>query len=407
MKKIVFTLTFLAFAGIVYAQWQHCSGMNEVSVYTLNVHGNNIYAGTVDSGVYRSTNNGTSWVQTSITLNNKDVNALATLGNYIFAGTWGYGVYLSTNNGINWTQSGLNNLYLNSLAVCGNNVFAGTDGDGIYLSANYGTSWIQTGFNYYGYILTLTSSGNNVFASREGYGIYLSANYGGSWTYITPETTSVFNIVYAIAVSGNNIFAGTYGHGIYLSPNYGTTWINVKNNDYIMTIATLGNNIFAGGAGDGCCVYVSTNNGTTWVTRIEGLGVATSEIYSLCILNDYIFAGTDYGVYRRPLAELIGIKQISELVPSKYSLFQNYPNPFNPTTKIRFSLPSHSEGGIQDVKLVIFDVLGREIATLVNEQLKPGTYETDWDASNYPSGVYFYKLQAGEFTSTKKLMLIK
>lgn len=85
-----------------------------------------------------------------------------------------------------------------------------------------------------------------------------------------------------------------------------------------------------------------------------------------------------------------------------YQLFQNYPNPFNPTTVINFQLSVFS-----DVKLSIYNTLGEEIAVLVNEQKKPGTYEIEWNASNYPSGIYFYKLAAGEYSETKKMMLIK
>jgi hypothetical protein len=94
-------------------------------------------------------------------------------------------------------------------------------------------------------------------------------------------------------------------------------------------------------------------------------------------------------------------------------LFQNYPNPFNPVTKIKYQIPLSrgvSAGRGVFTKLIIYDILGREIATLVNEQLKPGTYEVEWSAtgggSNYPSGVYFYKLITNDFSETKKMVLI-
>jgi len=107
----------------------------------------------------------------------------------------------------------------------------------------------------------------------------------------------------------------------------------------------------------------------------------------------------------------IGIKNTGTGIPKEFKLEQNYPNPFNPTTKIKFNI-SPLPGGVSEgrgglVKLIIYDVLGREVATLVNEQLKPGTYEVEWDASNYPSGVYFYNLTAGVFKDTKRMMLIR
>ena len=89
-------------------------------------------------------------------------------------------------------------------------------------------------------------------------------------------------------------------------------------------------------------------------------------------------------------------------IPSKYFLGQNFPNPFNPSTEIQFSLPRKSR-----VTLTIFDLLGREVATLVSEELSAGSYSTRWDAVGHPSGVYLYRLQSAEFVETKKLLLLR
>jgi len=89
-------------------------------------------------------------------------------------------------------------------------------------------------------------------------------------------------------------------------------------------------------------------------------------------------------------------------IPSQYSLKQNYPNPFNPTTTIQFSIPRAAH-----VTLRIFNTVGQEVATLVSEELGAGTYARQWNAARSASGVYFYRLQAGEFTETKKLVLLK
>jgi choice-of-anchor B domain-containing protein len=108
----------------------------------------------------------------------------------------------------------------------------------------------------------------------------------------------------------------------------------------------------------------------------------------------------------------IGIQNTNSNIPQSFVLFQNFPNPFNPNTKIRFDIPISRGGdavGGQGVlvKLVVFDVLGREVITLVDKQLKPGSYEVEWDASNYPSGVYFYKLITESFAETRKMALAK
>ncbi len=102
----------------------------------------------------------------------------------------------------------------------------------------------------------------------------------------------------------------------------------------------------------------------------------------------------------------IGITPIGNKVPKEFSLSQNYPNPFNPTTKIQFSIPVRT-GRDLSIQIKVFDVLGREVATLVNEQLNPGTYETDWSADKFASGVYYYKLVSGTFSDTRKMILIK
>ncbi len=112
----------------------------------------------------------------------------------------------------------------------------------------------------------------------------------------------------------------------------------------------------------------------------------------------------NYEIYykRNPTGNVVGIININSEVPNQYSLSQNYPNPFNPTTKIQFALPKSSFA-----KIVIYDALGRELETLVNEQLNAGTYEADWSAVKFSSGVYYYKLSAGSFVETRKMILLK
>jgi hypothetical protein len=128
----------------------------------------------------------------------------------------------------------------------------------------------------------------------------------------------------------------------------------------------------------------------------------SSNLNSVCLLKTK--CATIRNIY------LISVKPISTEIPKGYYLHQNYPNPFNPSTKIHFEIPLSrevSEGRGVSIKLIIYDALGREIAVLVNEQLKPGTYEVEWNAADYPSGVYFYKLVSGKFTQTNKMVLIK
>lgn len=100
--------------------------------------------------------------------------------------------------------------------------------------------------------------------------------------------------------------------------------------------------------------------------------------------------------------EIIGIEQVSTIIPKKYELFQNYPNPFNPSTTFKFDIPVK-----ENVNLKIFDITGREVATVFSGELGAGSYKIDFNASNYASGVYFYRLESGSFRDVKKLVLVK
>jgi len=380
------------------AQWiETYPGMYGETVWSLSSVGNDIYIGAND--LYRSTNYGVNWVNVGI---NRRIDAIASIGNNIFAGT-GQGIFRSTNNGVNWTRDIA--IFANSFAVIGNNIFAGTT-NGVLISTNYGTTWILTSLHFRTY--HLKTNGINLFAGVDNFsqsGIYLSSNNGVNWIQTSLIGSIGVNSLYA---SGNRILAGI-NNGVYQSTNSGLNWSRIGFNDTnIYAVASIGNTIFACPTGYyligpiGMGVYLSTNNGTTWINRNQGFPYAIT-VWTLLILNDYIYAGTfESFVWRRPLSEIIGIQNISTETPSKYSLSQNYPNPFNPMTNVKFSIVNSG-----DVKLVIYDIQGREVQTLVNERLQPGTYEAAFDGSMLNSSIYFYKLATNGFTETKKMILIK
>ncbi|MCX6162093.1 MAG: T9SS type A sorting domain-containing protein [Ignavibacteriae bacterium] len=379
------------------AQWEQCDSIYDGIVFSLAISGNTIFAGTNDSGVYLSTNNGQNWTQSA--LNNKDVYCFAINGNNIFAGT-NNGVWLSTNNGQTWIQTGLNHTINFSLAISGNNIFTGCyNNQGVLFSINNGQTWTHTSLNNKD-VYSLAINENIIFAGTYYSGIYFSTNNGRTWT----QTSLTNSVVRSLAISGNNIFAGTYNFsspsGVYLSTNNGQTWTQTAlNNQHVPSLVISGNNIFAG---TGSGVFHSTNNGSTWLNKNQGFSVVP-RVNSLLIANGYIFAGTEgYSVWRRSYSEIIGIKQISELVPSSYSLSQNYPNPFNPVSKIQYELP---RAGV--VRLAVYDVMGREIEMLVNERQAAGSYETVWDGTRFASGVYFYRLTAEGYRETRKMLLIR
>jgi hypothetical protein len=117
-----------------------------------------------------------------------------------------------------------------------------------------------------------------------------------------------------------------------------------------------------------------------------------------------VFSNTNALLDTLTFSKPTGITPNIEKTVSSYKLYQNFPNPFNPLTKIKFDVP---QGNNKNVELVVYDLSGKIIATLVNEQLNSGTYEITFDGSNLSSGIYFYKLKVNNFSDVKKLMLIK
>ncbi len=155
-------------------------------------------------------------------------------------------------------------------------------------------------------------------------------------------------------------------------------------------------------------LLMTNQGGQNWSANIPAQPIGSKVYY-------YINARTSNGKYfSKPMpaprgwwrfnvnVSPIGITHTGNEVPKKFALMQNYPNPFNPTTIINYELPITNY-----VSLRVYDVLGKEVVTLVNEKQNAGRYEVDWDATNYPSGVYFYKIAAGDFVETKKMILIK
>jgi len=422
LKKILYIYFLVLFTLTIKADWvQINNGLTQLNVNALTVSTsggvNYLWAGTSPSfnggGVFLSTNDGVNW---SLSFNDNNYEwALATTINgginYIFAGSSSSLVY-TTNNGSNWNYTIFPNgsHWFYSLAANGNNIFAGckyfsNDHGGIYKSTNYGSNWIQTSLTE-GQVNAIAINGNYIFAGLGGgadfvVGVFVSSNYGISWTETHPNSGTFLSL----ATIGNYVFAGG-GNGVYLSTNNGSNWTQTSlNNGTIQALLINGSNIFAGGYVNGG-FFVSTNNGTSWIQRSEG---GVGGVRALCISNNFIFAGTDGGgIYRRPLSEIVGIRPISEEVPQSYELKQNYPNPFNPSTKIKFAIPSNAKSESSTVKLIILDILGREIATPVNEKLHPGTYEVEWNAFGLSSGTYFYSLIANNSViATRKFILIK
>lgn len=415
MKRIILHLFIMALLSInllivdaCYGQWVNPSNnvVGQGTVYSLAALGNDIFAGTYYYGVYKSTNNGINWLQT--TLSTPDCFSFTTLGNNIFVGTdYNSGIFLSSNSGTSWAQvnNGLSSHQVLALKTLGVTLFAGTYGGGIFQSTNNGSNWtsLNNGLTNL-YVRSIAVSEAFLLVGTYGGGIFQSTNNGTSWNAVNNGLTNLN--VYSLAISGPNLFAGT-ANGVYLSTNNGANWTQKGLfNLNVRTFAISGINIFAG-LDNNCGVYLTTNNGTTWIEKNEGLRSITAgtvaSINSLLISNNFIYAATQgRNIYRASLMEIIGVKNINGTIPRSYSLSQNYPNPFNPITTIKFSIPKLSL-----VKITVFDITGKELETLVNEKLQAGTYLTKWEALNFSSSMFLYKIQTEDYTETKRMVLIK
>jgi photosystem II stability/assembly factor-like uncharacterized protein len=210
------------------------------------------------------------------------------------------------------------------------------------------------------------------------------------------------------------------GKKIFKTINRGLNWTNISGNLPNVSMSDLivhpsYDTILYVGTGFGC--YKSYDEGAHWFRWNKGMPKA-NIITEMSIIDSvrengkyYIIAST-YGrsMWLRNIAEddLVVTKVKNTSLPTdKYVLNQNYPNPFNPTTTIKYEIQGQALNDKIPVSLRVYDILGREVAILANEQQNPGYYEIEWNASEHPSGIYFYQLSAGSFLETRKMILIK
>ncbi|MBK8553698.1 MAG: T9SS type A sorting domain-containing protein [Ignavibacteria bacterium] len=190
---------------------------------------------------------------------------------------------------------------------------------------------------------------------------------------------------------------------LYKTTNGGINWVYspIPNNPLIFDIFFINPNTgYASGFGG--AVYKTSNAGMNW--SLSSVGKST-ELYSVRFTSPDTgwVVGSNGAIFKTTTGgEPLGINYISSALPDRIYLYQNYPNPFNPSTKIKYELT-----GNEYVTLKIFDILGKLIKALVHEKQNAGTYETEFDASDMPSGIYFYTLNAGSYIETKRMVLLK
>jgi hypothetical protein len=411
-KSLCLALVFGLLCPCAPGQWVQTNGPYGGDILCLAVSGTNLFAGTLASGVFLSTDNGKSWSAVDSGLTIVSVNALAVSDTHLLAGT-ALGIFVSTDNGKSWTpaNTGIPDFptflrSVNTFAVFGANIFVGTRGR-MYVSTNDGASWtaVDTGLTVPP-VSAFATIGTNIYAGTYGGGIFRSTNSGASWTAI--NTGLPTTEVWTLAIDDTNLFAGT-GNGVYLTMNGGSSWRAVNSGLTETTVSVLamaGTSLFAGTRGG---IFVRNKDDTSWTAVNRGLTNLIVDALAVTPASGppgsaSLYAGMrDGGVWIRPLSEMItSVGVASAGTPAQFRLEQNYPNPFNSTTKIQFTIVNR-----QLTIVKVYDVLGSEVSTLVNEAKEPGTYTVQLDGSNLASGVYFYRLQAGTFVETKKLLLLR
>jgi len=380
-----------------------------ISILTLLGSETGIYAGTRD-GVYRTENNGDSWIKlagTNDTINYSSVWALCEKDGDIYASTFlkfNTTIYKTTDKGLTWTRSG-NGLptdlsFIKGLASSGDNIVAGTD-DGIYYSTNNGNNWLPANGPIQS-IESIAASGNFVYAAiPSGFGVYRSLDNGVNWILSLQTTVDYVDV----AAIDNYAYAGAFFGEARYSSNNGSTWnasIGFPFETSVFALGPVGDGMILAGTDQApTWIYSSVNYGASFEPYSEGLAERAS-VEAFAVNDTFMFAGTDYhGVWRRLRPGIVNVETEQE-IPQGFNLAQNYPNPFNPSTTIEFSLP---EGGY--VNLTIYNSIGEEVATLVNGYRDVGIYKVNFDASNLSSGIYYYRLTANSFKKIKKMILLR
>jgi photosystem II stability/assembly factor-like uncharacterized protein len=431
------------FISTVQAQWQ----LKGVAVGTGPWPSISVYSptGIVAAGgyyahpkVFMSTNSGVNWTDITGNMSGVELGCVwAVDSNLIFAGDVGapgYNggnakIWKTTNGGQNWSvilNTGGNHGYFNGIVFSRTNPMIGIAmSDPAYSNDHYylakttdgGNTWFtqtstpvgDAGFfgsiiciddQFYGFgvngapprVIFTTDGGNSWNTKTAG----LQSTQVSGFAFSSDKTTGLISNSSVPMISRSTDDGSswsTFSTSLPVTSNYISRLIWVYGTDQCYMTAQFGTS---------GCVGKSMDGGVTWtIMNTDNISdlVDINLVYTGGIVYAYAINQDDQVI---GLVEPVGVQPINSNVPSAYQLGQNYPNPFNPSTKISFSLPKSDF-----VKLTVFDLLGREVTSLVKEELKPGTYEVDWNASNYPSGVYFYKLTSGNYTETKKMILLK
>jgi len=454
-KVVIPISAFLAFTNIAYSQWTivgELTGLSANRPQVSVVDGNTAFV-TGGSGInatYKTTNGGTNWTQLNTGTFTTFWAIWAKDANTVFAGDAYNGstlhFYKTSNGGINWAvidsitggNAGFRGIRFSiSIPSFGIALAEGNNGDFyIYKTRDGGNTWTRTlvpgyaGYITAGHSLNVIDSLFYAFGaivgstSQKPPSIIITTDGGVTWNLREINLPSNSFGTRGLAFKEDKltgVAAANYSTIISRTTNGGLNWVNidVENNIYNSLAPSMrwieGTNICylsAAGSTGGVIngILKSTNGGLNWTPMTtSGIGAFYFDTKRIGA-NIYGYAisavpGGGYGGNQvlKVTNMVVGVNQISEVAPEGYSLSQNYPNPFNPKTVINYQLSMFNF-----ISLKVYDILGNEVATLVNEKQNAGTYEVDFDGSNFSSGVYFYKLAVdGNIIDSKRMVLLK
>ncbi len=417
----------------------------------------NILAGTNGSGIYysdfelvwkQSKNGIKNYNISSIIIDDKQLlYAVNQLGSYTYDGILEYNnnfdkIYESSDYGKNWELVASTNYIINDIIFHpSGKIIGATENDGIICSEDKGKSWFIIGGQKFTPVGKLAiNSKDHIIAAIDGLnqgGIYFSSDNGKNWV-LKNNGILHYGCRDIIVDDNDNIFISTVG-SVYFSSDNGDNWKKcLETNAYraYLTI-TSNNNIVA--VNEYADVFFSNDNGQVWEEFKSDTFTALVNSVSINE-NDEIVIGTNYGIYSSDFDEIswkklnanlpdCEVKYIKVLSADKilasveyqglyysdltsnidiinndidFYLSQNYPNPFNPTTTINYQIPN---AGF--VSLKVYDILGREVTTLINEEKSMGNYEVVFDGSDLSNGIYFYRIHAGNYSEIRKMILLK
>jgi photosystem II stability/assembly factor-like uncharacterized protein len=362
-------------------------------------------------GVYRSTDNGITWQSTNFTHYGAIDLDINTNGYMFFSNeTVGWsGIYRSTDLGLNWEIR--TSLGFSAMGYLGDgSVLAGynePNNSGIYKTTNNGDTWFNTNALNFGSQDFVLDTNDDIY-NAAGY-VFLSTDNGNSWLNYGLPGQGAYKL--AIDTSGY-IWSGNHLDGVYRAegrtvPVELASFSAVVNGNNVLLSWTTASEINNQGFEIQRLQNYKNKELQDWKTIgfVEGNGTTTEQqFYSF--IDDDIKTGTY--LYRLKQIDFDGTFEYSSIievevrVPTEFFLSQNYPNPFNPSTTIRYSL---KEDGLVNIK--VYNILGSEAATLVNEHKSQGEHRATFNANNLSSGTYFYVIRVNDFTAVKKMILFK